>query len=383
MKRAFALGLTGFSLIAVTYGMARFSWGLMMPAIIRDIAFSPRVSGMIAACSYVAYCLAMAAASRCVRRFGPRLPAMISALSAAAGLFLLASASSSQMLAFGLFIGGLSSGLASPVLADAVTRTIPVEQQTVANTVINAGTSAGIIASVIVLFLVPGGWRIACIIFGVMALLCLPPIMRFIPGKTGHSPVKTAGWRQIISEGSIRRLILISFVSGTASAAWWSFGPDIMHHQFALKQATTNLLWLIGGGAGILAVLTGPAIAAIGMKQVYRLSQLFMAAPLLLFALLHGFSWWLFPAVALVGAGYVILSGVLLVCATSTSTISSASGVAAAFFALAGGQIAGSVIFGQLYARIGAPMALSAFAALSLMMLFLVPRQNGAAERGR
>lgn len=33
MNRPIALGITGFSLIAVTYGMARFSWGLMLPDI--------------------------------------------------------------------------------------------------------------------------------------------------------------------------------------------------------------------------------------------------------------------------------------------------------------------------------------------------------------
>ena len=47
---------TGFSLIAVTYGMARFSWGLMLPAISAEIPFNPQQAGMLSACSFVAYC---------------------------------------------------------------------------------------------------------------------------------------------------------------------------------------------------------------------------------------------------------------------------------------------------------------------------------------
>ncbi|WP_371415053.1 hypothetical protein [Citrobacter sp. CFNIH10] len=57
MNKHVALGMTGFSLIAVTYGMARFSWGIMLPDIRQAIPFTPEVAGIIAACSYVAYCL--------------------------------------------------------------------------------------------------------------------------------------------------------------------------------------------------------------------------------------------------------------------------------------------------------------------------------------
>jgi predicted MFS family arabinose efflux permease len=375
VKASFALGLAGFSLIAVTYGMARFSWGLMMPAIVKDVPFSPYVAGFIAACSYAAYCLSTAGASFCVIRFGPRWPAVISTLCAAAGLFLLACSFSPLMLAGGLFIAGLSSGLASPSLAGAVARAIPEKQQTLANTVINAGTSAGIILSVLVLLIVPGGWRIACVIFGVMALLCLAPVIRYLPGRGLADGGEKNSWREIFVSRPMRRLAIISFVSGTASAAWWSFGPEILHHHSGVDSSTTGVLWMISGGAGILAVLTGPVTAVIGMRQLYRLSQFFMAAPLVLFAFSQGFSWWLFPAVALCGAGYVVLSGVLLVCATSSAKKSPASGVTVAFFMLAAGQIAGSIAFGQLYAAAGATIALTSFAALSITMMFLAPAE--------
>lgn len=375
MRASFALGFTGFSLIAITYGMARFSWGLMMPAIVKEIPFSPYVSGMIAACSYVAYCLSAVSASFSVIRFGPRVSAVISALCASAGLLLLACSSSSLMLAVGLFIAGLSSGLASPSLAGAVASSIPEKQQTLANTVINAGTSAGIILAVLVLLMAPGGWRVACVIFSVVALICLVPVIRYIPGRGANSSPEKSSWREILLSRSMRRLAIISFISGTASAAWWSFGPEILQHHSGVDSSTTSMLWMISGGAGIIAVLTGAVTAFIGMRQLYRLSQLFMAAPLVLFAFSHGFSWWLFPAVALCGAGYVILSGVLLVCATSSAKKSPTSGVGVAFFMLAAGQVTGSVVFGQLYAAAGAAIALTVFASLSLMMMFLVPAE--------
>jgi len=179
----------------------------------------------------------------------------------------------------------------------------------------------------------------------------------------------------MLLNGSMRRLAIISFISGTASAAWWNFGPEILQQHSGVDSSTISMLWMISGGAGIIAVLTGAVTAFIGMHQLYRLSQLFMAAPLVLFAFSHGFSWWLFPAVALCGSGYVILSGVLLVCATSSAKKSPSSGVGVAFFMLAAGQITGSVVFGQIYAAAGATITLTGFASLSIMMLFLVPAE--------
>lgn len=380
MRASIALGVTGFSLIAVTYGMARFSWGLMMPAIVKDIPFSPGLSGVIAACSYVAYCLSTAGASPLVTRFGPRFPALISAMCAATGLLLLACAVSPLMLAAGLFIAGLSSGLASPSLAGSVTRTVSENHQDMANTVINAGTGGGIILSVPVVLMMPGGWRAACVIFAVLALLCLLPVLRYLPADTQQQSVEKTRWRDVFQNQPMVRLAIIALISGMASAAWWSFGPDILRQHNGVDAKTTSMLWLVSGGAGIAGVLTGAIASFISMKQVYRLSQLAMAAPLLLLAFSHSFSWWLIPAVAFCGAGYVILSGVLLVWGATSAAVSPAAGVSMAFFMLAAGQMAGSVIFGQLYASTGAALALTGFAMLSLMMMFITAEKQAGCD---
>lgn len=376
MRASVALGVTGFSLIAVTYGMARFSWGLMMPAVVTEIPFSPGVSGIIAASSYMAYCLSALGASLLVARFGPRLPAVTSVVCAAAGLVMLACAFSPLMLATGLFIAGLSSGLASPSLAGAVTRTVSEKKQNLANTVINAGTGAGIIFSVPILLLMPGGWRAACITFGAAALLCLFPVLRYLPDGAQQARVEKIRWRDVFLSQPMMRLAIIAFISGMASAAWWSFGPDILRHHNGVDAKSASMLWLVSGGAGIAGVLTGIMANWLSMKQIYRLSQLAMAAPLILLAYSHSFSWWFIPAVALCGAGYVILSGVLLVWGATSGIVSPAAGVSMAFFMLAAGQVTGSVVFGQIYAQAGAALALTGFALLSLLMMFLTAEKN-------
>ncbi|VTP74207.1 Uncharacterised protein [Leclercia adecarboxylata] len=151
------------------------------------------------------------------------------------------------------------------------------------------------------------------------------------------------------------------------------FWPELLTSHTGLDSAVTRVLWLVSGGAGIVAVFTGSAAKRIGMRGVYRLSQIFMAASLLALALNEGFAWWLVPVVAMSGAGYVILSGVLLVQGATIAHPSPAVGVSMAFLMLAAGQVVGAVVFGLLLGMAGAAVALAIFSGLSWALLAVTP----------
>jgi len=380
MRSPAALALTGFSLIAVTYGMARFSWGLMLPSISADIPFSPQQAGLLSACSFVAYCLTILTAAALADRYGARLTALLAALSAASGLLLLACASSPLLLATGLFVAGLSSGLASPALAAAVSNRIAAVDQPRINTLINAGTSAGIILTVVILSVLPGGWRAACMLFALLSLACMLPVIRVLSVHAVGSATKARRWHQLLYRRAMRRLMGIALVSGLISAAWWSFGSALLRQHVGVDAETARLLWLVAGGAGIVGAATGPVAARIGLNAVYRLSLCGMALPLLVLAFSHGESTGLLVAVACCGAGYVTLSGVLLVWGAQATAEEPATGVGILFFMLAVGQVAGSLLFGQLYAALGAGTALTLFALSALLLLFITPSQNSDAS---
>lgn len=57
MSREFSLGATGFGLIAVCYGFARFAFGLFLPQIDADLALADAVGGLIAGGSFLATAL--------------------------------------------------------------------------------------------------------------------------------------------------------------------------------------------------------------------------------------------------------------------------------------------------------------------------------------
>ncbi|WP_318363915.1 MFS transporter, partial [Enterobacter sp.] len=90
---------TGFSLIAVCYGFARFAFGLFLPRIDADLSLSPTLSGLISGGSFLGYCLTIVLAAFLTERIGPRAVALAAALVAALGMTGIALASSPLWLA--------------------------------------------------------------------------------------------------------------------------------------------------------------------------------------------------------------------------------------------------------------------------------------------
>ncbi|MCT4704159.1 hypothetical protein MUA02_20100 [Enterobacteriaceae bacterium H20N1] len=168
-----------------------------------------------------------------------------------------------------------------------------------------------------------------------MALICLAPVIRYLPGSGMNGRAEKSSWREIFLSKPMQRLAVISFISGTASAAWWSFGPEILHNHSDVDSSTTSMLWMVSGGAGILAVLTGAVTAFIGMSQLAAWRNFYGRTA----CSVRIQSRFLMVAISGCGAGYVILSGILLACATSSAKKSPSSGVGVAFFMLAAGRL--------------------------------------------
>ena len=66
----------GLAMIAVTYGLARFAYGLFLPEMRESLDLSDSVLGLIGAGSYAGYCLAVLGALVLTSRSGPRLMAL-------------------------------------------------------------------------------------------------------------------------------------------------------------------------------------------------------------------------------------------------------------------------------------------------------------------
>ena len=131
----------GLATIALTYGVARFAYGLFLPEMRESLDLSDSVLGLIGAGSYAGYCLAVLGALVLTSRSGPRLMALAAGSVAVVGMAAVAGAPTGWVLALGVLVAGSSSGLASPPMGEAVAAALREEEQDRANALINSGTS--------------------------------------------------------------------------------------------------------------------------------------------------------------------------------------------------------------------------------------------------
>src|SRR5215208_7015646 len=103
----------GLAMIAITYGLARFAYGLFLPEMRESLDLSDSVLGLIGAGSYAGYCLAVLGALVLTSRSGPRLMAVAAGSVAVVGMATVAGAPTGWVLALGVLLAGSSSGLAT------------------------------------------------------------------------------------------------------------------------------------------------------------------------------------------------------------------------------------------------------------------------------
>ena len=280
MSRSLHLGATGFGLIAVCYGFARFAFGLFLPQIEADLVLPEAVGGLIAGGSFLGYCLAIVVAAQLTERIGARAVAVCAALVAALGMLGIALAPSAAWLAAAVLLAGMSTGLASPPMAAAVAAVIEPRRQDTSNTLINAGTSGGVILSGPVALLLGAEWRLAYAVFACSALALALFASFCVPSATGSRvPADKAG---PLFSVTLKRLVVASLLMGAASTALWSFGSQIVVQRLGWGSAGSGLLWVVIGAAGIAGAGAGSLIARLGVDWANRLCLGALAAAIAL-----------------------------------------------------------------------------------------------------
>ncbi|CAB3644639.1 Arabinose efflux permease [Achromobacter spanius] len=364
LSPAATLGATGFALIAVCYGFARFAFGLFLPQVDAELSLSSTLSGLISGGAFLGYCIAIALSAYLTERVGPRAVAIVAALIAAAGMAGIAAAPSAPWLAGAVMLAGSSTGLASPPLAAAVTAAVKPDRQNATNTVINAGTGAGVVLSGPVALMMGDQWRLAYSGFAVAAVGLAFAAALTLPRGSQTVTNNTHGLPSL--NGELRRLIAAAFLTGAASTAIWSFGAQLVALRLDWNSAGAGLLWIAIGAAGIAGASAGHLIARFGMDRVHHVFLAAMAAGILMIGIADTSAALTLGGGLLFGAAYIMLTGVYLLWGVQALPDRPATGVTIAFLALAIGQTAGAAVFGLLMEHLTANYAVAIFACLAL-----------------
>lgn len=376
MKREINLVAAAFALTALSYGLARFAYGLLLPQIRQDLSLEVTAAGWIGGSAFGAYCLGIVFTFLVNGTLSPRAIALLAGLAATCGMALVAVSGSGWTLGLGIALAGLSTGLTSPPLASAVARQLNPVNQPKANGTINAGTAAGIVFSGMAALMAAGAWRELYALFALMGAGVSVWLWFAVPAGTDGDRTEGLSFATLKRPG-LFALCASAFLMGLSSTAIWTFGADILRGEFGFRDAHIAWAWIALGAAGISGSLTGVLTNRFGTRRIHIIALLGMAAGTLGLAAAAISPAYGFAAMGLFGAAYIVSSGTYLIQGINLLPDRPDLGLGVPFLVLALGQSVGTPLFGAALAATGPVSALAAFAVTACLAM-IIPVSNHA-----
>lgn len=277
--------LPGAAMIAVTFGLARYGYGLLLPEMQSDLHITAGTAGLISSGSYVCYLAANIGVVSVTSRYGPRAAVGLAAALAAGGMAVIGSSSSEFSLAVGVVVAGAAAGLAFPPYADLVARRVHERRRDVAWSAISSGTGWGVAIAGPIAIAAGDHWRLAWFVFvalavgiGAVAVLLAPARGS---GQKQRRPQLSVSWFFCPMS---RPLLLSSVLVGCGSAVWWAFSVDALRDA-GVHATPARIVYAVCGAAGILASASGAAFDRFGLRTGYLAACTLLAASLALLGL--------------------------------------------------------------------------------------------------
>lgn len=373
MKRGINLVAAAFALTALSYGLARFAYGLLLPQIRQDLALSVTAAGWIGGSAFATYCVGIVATFVCSHKVSPRGLTVVAGAAATLGMGLLVIASSALALGCGVALAGLSTGLTSPPLASAVAARLDDADRPRANGFINAGTAAGIVFSGLAAILAAGQWRPLYALFGLIGVGVTAWLWFAVPRRVEHDVAQHFSLAMLRRPG-VMPLCASAFLMGLASTAVWTFGADILRSEAGFSDQSMAWAWIVLGAAGISGCATGVLTGWFGVARMQHLALAGIAVGTLGLAATGAGAIYGLAAMGLFGAAYIVSSGVYLLQGIRLFPDRPDLGLGIPFLVLALGQTAGTPMFGAVLEAADVIVALCIFAAVACVAMLLSPR---------
>jgi predicted MFS family arabinose efflux permease len=365
--------LPGAAMIAVTFGLGRYGYGLLLPDMRSDLALGPGAAGLISSGAYLSYLIANVGVVWVEGRMGPRTAIGLAAALAAAGMAVIAGAGSVPVLAAGVLVSGAAAGLAFPPYADLVARYVPERRRDVAWSTISSGTGWGVAIAGPIAIAAGDQWRVAWMGFVALAVGTGIVAVLLAPGR--HSgqglrrPQLSPTWFFCPKS---RSLLISAVLIGTGSAVWWVFSVDALR-EAGIDATSARIVYTVCGAAGILASASGAAFARLGLRAGYLASCTLLAGSLALLGLATSHLGAAVVAAILFGVFYNTVIAAQGIWSSRVFATHPSAGLAAVNTALTIGTLAGPSIAGAAISSFGFPATLVAAAGAILGALAFFP----------
>lgn len=335
----------GAAMIAVTFGLARYGYGLLLPDMRAEIGMSASAAGLISSAAYASYLAANIGVVRVTTLWGPRVAVGGAAAFAALGMAAIAMATGVVPLALGVVLAGAAAGMAFPPYADIVDRDVPVQRRDVVWSTISSGTGWGVALAGPVAIVAGDHWRTAWVVFVVIAVVVGALAVFLAPARTSERlrrPQLSLSW--FFCPRS-RPLLVSAVLVGGGSSVWWAFSVDAMRNS-GLDATSARIVYAVCGAAMLLASFSGVVFERRGLRPSYLGSTALLAVSLGLLAVATSNVTAVLVAAVLFGAFYATVIAAHGIWSAKVFAGHPAAGLAAYSTALTLGTLAGPVLAG-------------------------------------
>ncbi|GAB3932829.1 MFS transporter [Kribbella albertanoniae] len=370
--------LPGTAMIAVTFGLGRYGYGLLLPDMRAELGVSTGAAGVISSAAGVSYLVGNLAVVPLTSRRGSRVAVAAAALFAAVGMCLVAISRGTASLALGVIVAGTAAGLALPPYADIVAARIPAERRKHSWSIISSGTGWGVAIAGPVAIVAGSSWRIGWLLFAVLALAAgALATVRAGPATNAERTRRTGPpWFRRPTAGA---LVVSAVLIGAGSAAWWAFSVDALRAE-SVGTTAARIIYALTGAASLLGSFNAILVARLGLPGSYLTTAGGLGLAIIAFALLTGHPILAAIAAAAFGATYAAVVATQGLWSAQIFPEHPTAGVALFTTALTAGTLVGPTVSGLTIEHLGyRPTFLSAGA---LVLAALLVRPNQSTSRG-
>jgi len=360
----------GLTIVAITYGFARYAYGLFLPEIQRDITLSDELMGIIAGASSAGAIIATIAGASLSGKFGARLPVMLGGSAAFLGMLIIATSHTPHLLTIGVILSGASPGLAYAPLADAIVLLIASSKQSRAFALINSGTSIGVIVSGPAALFVGENWRFAWLFFAVTALLATVWNASVLPRQRWRREKVNNRWAMRLRLPSLH---IASLLFGLSTGVYWTFAVDLLVNQGGLPGHWSRLFWIIIGACGLAGGSAGHLVTRLGLKRAMQIAQLILSAAIILPGMFSSILMTSLLSAVTFGAAFILTSGLLGIWSIKVYDDCPSAGVSVLFFLVAMGQLLGPILAGYISGSYSMSIAFIIAGFFSLISIIFTP----------
>jgi predicted MFS family arabinose efflux permease len=361
---SFVLLAVAMLAIGLDVGVARITYGVVLPAFARDLQLSLTAAGLLGTLHLIGYLLGTLASPSLNAKVGALALCRASHFVFACAMLVCGLTSDTTTMAASRFVAGLAAGFGVFSIFLLVFGATEPEKRSAAGSLVWSGIGVAIVASGLASgpILDGGAWRLSFIVPAVLALAVAVFIPRTASATRAQPKTADASPSRLAELTSARWIFLVAayflFAAGYIS---YSTFAGVMLKGIGLSSGGVTWFWVMYGASSI----AGAALLSGGFARRIALSAALGSGAIGSVLVVHGENWTVFAASVLVGLGSVATPAIV------TFLIRNRTNDAAyPFFFTVGtaslglGQLSGPAVGGLLADWFG-PSAIGCFAAAS------------------